>query len=322
MIIVITILISTTLGLLLFSLLGSSSESDPAVAQRMERFILKPEYTEAKPAHEEEAPAKTPLTDLVKSLAKVLEGKGWGKAIDASLEQAEIPLKGSEFILLSTGLALVLAWLFWVIGRSELVAVGLALGYLLPKMVVGQKIKKRSAKLSGQIADTITLISNSLKAGYSFLQSMEMVSREMPPPISKEFARAVKEISLGADMEATLQAMSQRANSDDLDMMLTAVQIQRQVGGNLSEILDTIAQTIRERIRIKGEIKTLTAQGRVSGMIVAMLPFGLGIILYIMNPAYMSDLFTSEVGRAMLGVGLVSQIIGILLIKKIVNIEV
>ncbi|MBO8126923.1 MAG: type II secretion system F family protein [Firmicutes bacterium] len=320
MLLVIAILISLTVSAFLFFLLASGEETDPVVSRRMEKYILRPEAAAAEPAQEK--PKRAPLTQLVKQLAGYLEKRGFGKTIDERLERADIPLKGSEFLLLSVGAAGLGGWFFWILQREELILIGAALGYLLPRLVVSRRIKRRQQLLASQIADTITLISNSLKAGYSFIQAMDMVSKEMPPPISTEFARAVKEISLGADLDATLTAMAKRSGSDDLDLVLTVVQIQRQVGGNLSEILDTIAHTIRERIKIKGEISTLTAQGRISGLIISLLPVGLGAFLYIVNPEYISLLFTTTTGLYMVGVGVVSQLIGIILIRKIVNIEV
>jgi len=148
------------------------------------------------------------------------------------------------------------------------------------------------------------------------------VAREMLPPISVEFARTVKETNLGIPMEDALVSMAKRVNSKDFDLVITSVLIQRQVGGNLAEILDNIARTIRERVRIRNEIKTLTAQGRISGVIVGLLPFGLALAIYLLNPEYISLLFVHPVGKMLLAGGFVGQLIGILLIRRIVAIEV
>ncbi|HEY8656425.1 MAG TPA: type II secretion system F family protein, partial [Candidatus Limnocylindria bacterium] len=173
-----------------------------------------------------------------------------------------------------------------------------------------------------QLPDTIVLLSNSLRAGSSFLQSIELVSREGAPPMSEEMGRVVREVNLGLGMEEALANLVRRIKSDDLDLMVTAIGIQQQVGGNLAEILDTIAFTIRERVRIKGDINTLTAQGRVSGYLVAFLPIGLGVALNAINPAFMQPLFTETIGRILIAVGAVMMTIGFLAIRKITDIKV
>lgn len=320
MLAVAAVLVCLTVGTFCYYLLATNEESDPEMAARMERFILQPAL--ASKAGPSQLTARAPLTGLAKKLAAKLEMRGVGKALDAQLDQAGITLKGSEFMLLRGALAFVGSWACWVLGRSELLLVGVGLGWLAPQLVLERRIRKRSQLLAGQLADALTLLSNSLKAGYSFLQALDTVSREMPPPIAQEFARTVKEISLGTDVDYALKALAKRANSEDLDLVITVVQIQRQIGGNLAEILDTIATTIRERIRIKGEIKTLTAQGRISGLVVSLLPVALGVFLYLTNPEYLSLLFVTTAGRYMLLFAVVSQLIGILLIKRIVNIEV
>lgn len=182
--------------------------------------------------------------------------------------------------------------------------------------------RRRQQGIEGQIIDALTLISSSLKAGYSFLQAIEMASREVPPPLGEEFERCMHEMSLGATVEDSLQEMSNRVGLSDLDMVFTAVIIQRQVGGNLAEVLDTIAHTIRERIRIRGEIRTLTAQGRISGWIVGSLPLAILGFISVVNPSYMKPLFQHPLGIFFICIGITGQVIGVLLIKKIINIEV
>ena len=173
-----------------------------------------------------------------------------------------------------------------------------------------------------QLGDALIIIANSLRTGYSFMQAMDMVAREMKPPISSEFSRTVKEMNLGTTTEIALGNMAKRIDSEDLDLVFTAVLIQRQVGGNLSEVLDNIARTIRERVRIRGEIRTLTAQGRMSGLIVGLLPVAMGFVIYLLNPEYIRVLFSHPIGRLMLIAATVSQVIGIILIRRIVDIEI
>jgi tight adherence protein B len=205
-------------------------------------------------------------------------------------------------------------------GKIMIGMAGGLVGYLVPIYFLRFKIARRAKAFNNQLGDTLTLVANSLRTGYSFMQAVEMVSREMAPPISVEFARILKEMNLGIPTEEALNNMAKRVDSDDLDLVITAVLIQRQVGGNLAEVLDNIANTIRTRIRLKGELKALTAQGRFSGIIVGLLPLIIGTALYALNPEYMRLLFTHPMGKMMLMGAAGSMVLGLLLIRKIVNI--
>ena len=164
---------------------------------------------------------------------------------------------------------------------------------------------------------------NGLRSGYSVLQAMEAVSREMPSPIASEFGRVVQEVQIGLPLEQALGNMLRRIKSDDLDLVITAISVQREVGGNLAEILDVISFTIRERVRIKGEVRTLTAQGRYSGYVISLLPIGLALVLFCVNKPYVERLFTSGFcGWAMVVCGLLMIGTGFIAIQKIVTIEV
>jgi tight adherence protein B len=189
-------------------------------------------------------------------------------------------------------------------------------------MWVGRRIGSRLNAFNKQLPDTITLLSNSLRAGSSFLQSIELVSRESPAPMGPEMGRVVREVNLGLSMEEALSNLVRRIKSDDLDLMVTAIGVQQQVGGNLAEILDTIAFTIRERVRIKGEIRTLTAQGRYSGYLVAFLPIAIMVTLNFINPEFMQPLFTELIGQILLVVGAIMMLIGFFAIQKITDIKV
>lgn len=244
--------------------------------------------------------------------------------LEIELEKAGLFIRSSEFLLLSAFACIACVMVGFLVQSGGLVIpffLGI-IGLCMPLLYVRTLQGKRLALFNSQIVDALGLISNSLKAGYSFFQAMQYASTQMPSPIADEFARVVKEVNLGAETEEVLESMRRRVDSDDFDLVITAVLIQRQVGGNLSEILDTIAETVRERIRIKQEIRTLTAQGRVSGLVIAVLPFALGLLLYSMNPGYMSILFEHPVGRLMIAIAVVSEIIGALIIRRIVNIKV
>ena len=259
---------------------------------------------------------------LLQGMTAGLENKGWIKNLDAELEKADIPMKGSEMALVILGFlvgGVSIGWLFLgILGAL----IGGLLCYLMPQLFIRMKQKRRLHNFNQQINDCLTLISNSLKAGYSFFQAIDLVSREMPEPISREFGRALKEMNLGASTEEALTDMVHRVGSEDLDMIVQAVIIQRQVGGNLAEVLDKIAFTIRERIRIKAEIKTITAQSRMSGIVIALLPVGLVALLASMNADYFSLLWTTMVGKAMIVMAIVLELAGLFVIRKIVNIRI
>ncbi|MCL6638092.1 MAG: type II secretion system F family protein [Firmicutes bacterium] len=243
--------------------------------------------------------------------------------VDALLARADIPLKGEEFLGLILLLSLGGGIFFTIITGS--LAAGLpaaVLGGYLPYFVLQAARTRRLNKFNGQIGDALVIMANSLRSGFSFLQAMDMVRKEMPDPIAREFAVTLQEMNWGTPTGEALHNLTSRVNSEDLELVVTAVLIQRQVGGNLAEVLDNIAGTIRERVRIKGEIKTLTAQGRISGLVIGLLPVLLTSVLLVINPAYIKPLFSSKAGLTMLFAAVLSQILGLFMIKKIVQIPV
>ena len=249
--------------------------------------------------------------------------KGYKNTIQLQLTRAHILLKPEEYITICIILFGTLSLISFFSTESLLcsIAAGI-LGWLIPMMILSLKTKRRLKYLNEQLGDAIVLISNSLKAGYSFFQSIDIVVKEMTGPISEEFMLLQKEINLGIATEEALENLVLRVSSDNLELVVTAVMIQRQVGGNLSEVLDNISDTIRERVRIKGEIRTITAQGRLSGLVISVLPLVLGIILYMINPEHISILFKTSLGIAILAFSAIMELIGIYFIRKIVRIEV
>lgn len=261
------------------------------------------------------------LIRLLKKMSKLVPNRQSHK-LELELQRADIPMKASEFVALNLVCG-IFPWGLIFVGGRMLMGLTLSLGgLLLPQLYLKMRQTRRLKLFATQIPEALVMMANSLKAGYSFLQAMELVHREMSHPIASEFGKALKEMNLGKTTEEALQAMVERVNSDDLDLVITAVLIQRQVGGNLSEILDSIAFTIRERIRIKGEIQTLTAQGRISGMVIGALPVGLGVFIYLLNPGYVTPLFQHPLGKLLLIGGVVGQIVAVFVIKKIVTIQV
>lgn len=260
---------------------------------------------------------------VLEYLGKLVGTRGLKAKIDRELARADIPLKGEEFLGLTFLLSLGMGILTYVFTRNlfSTTAVVFYSAYL-PWGAVRVKQNKRRAKFNGQIGDALLIMANALRSGFSFLQAMDMVRKEMPDPIAKEFGIALLEMNWGNSTEAALAGLNERVKSDDLDLVITAVLIQRQVGGNLAEILDNIAHTIRERVRIKGEIQALTAQGRISGLIIGLLPIVLAVVIYTLNPGYLSLLFTTKAGLMMLvGAGL-AELLGVLIIRQIIRIQI
>ena len=215
------------------------------------------------------------------------------------------------------------------LGSPVLLLVGGLIGFMLPRFWLNRRKGGRLGAFNKQLPDTITLIANALRAGSSFLQAIELVVRESRPPISTEFGRVIREVNLGLPFDQALENMVRRVRSDDLELMATAISIQHQVGGNLAEILDSIAYTIRERVRIKGEIRTLTAQQRLSGYVVGFLPIALAGFLFVAAPGFMEPMFANPpevlglpAGVIILIFGGFMMFIGFMFIRKIVDIEV
>jgi len=260
--------------------------------------------------------------DPFATLSGDVQDKRFSSRVQRDLARADLRLRVAEYYYIRIGLSLGLAAVLLLLRDPLSAVVGALLGYFLPRMWVGRRIGSRLNAFNKQLPDTIVLLSNSLRAGSSFLQSIELVSRESPAPMGPEMGRVVREVNLGLSMEEALSNLVRRIKSDDLDLMVTAIGVQQQVGGNLAEILDTIAFTIRERVRIKGEIRTLTAQGRYSGYLVAFLPIGIMITLNLINPEFMQPLFTETIGQILLVVGGIMMAIGFFAIQKITDIKV
>ena len=203
--------------------------------------------------------------------------------------------------------------------------IGAVLGAFAPRFYVRRQQRQRLNKFNEQLGDMLNLMVNGLRGGYSTMQAMEAISKELPTPISDEFRRVVQEMQLGVPMETALENLLRRIPSDDLDFVVTAINVQREVGGNLSEILDSISYTIRERVRIKGEIRVMTAQVRASGTLLSILPMGLALILWFMNPEYLLSFFEGPsplCGWAAIGLIIIMIATGYFVMMKIADIEV
>jgi tight adherence protein B len=269
-------------------------------------------------------------------LNKVVEKRDFGANLLRDLGAADLKLKPSEYLGIWAGLTIGVPVVMFLVGfvvpslQNPLVLLlGLVLGFMAPRLWLGRRKSSRLKAFNKQLPDTITLIANALRAGSSFLQAIELVVRESRPPISTEFGRVIREVNLGLPFDVALENMVRRVKSEDFELMATAIAIQHQVGGNLAEILDSIAFTIRERIRIKGEIRTLTAQQRMSGYVVGGLPFFLALFIYLAAPTFFNPMFAKPpdvlgipLGIILLFIALLAMGAGFFFIRKIVDIEV
>jgi tight adherence protein B len=270
------------------------------------------------------------------NLNRVVEARDFGANLAREIARADLKLKVSEFLGIWAGstIGVPLIMIFLSVGVPPLrnpiiLLVGGIIGFFLPRFWLGRRKGGRLNAFNKNLPDTITLIANALRAGSSFLQAIELVVRESRPPISTEFGRVIREVNLGLPFEQALENMVRRVKSDDLELMATAISIQHTVGGNLAEILDSIAYTIRERVRIKGEIRTLTAQQRLSGYVVGFLPIGLAGFIYLAAPKFFDPMFAKPpevlglpAGVIIMFVGGFMMFLGFMFIRKIVDIEV
>jgi tight adherence protein B len=288
---------------------------DEVIEERLDRYAVREE-----PQEEKKGKKRRSAMD---GLEDAMVERGFAANLRVDLSRADLKLRTSEFMVINVGAVFV----FFLLGRLIFGSALLGLifgviGFFVPRIYVRIRQQQRLNQFNDQLSDTITLLANSLRSGFSIVQSMETVAQQLPNPIAAEFRRVTQEIGLGLHYEQALNNMLRRVPSDDLDLMITAINIQSKVGGNLAEILDTIGHTIRERVRIKGEIRVLTAQQMISGYILTALPIVLGLVLYLINKQYIGRMFNDPCGWIMIGVSLTMIGIGFMIIRKIVNIEV
>lgn len=301
----------------------SSSSERGLMEERLGKYL-----EEDKNAVKDAQGGSTALSEWVN---KRVERSSFGDGIAKNLARADMKFKPGEFIFFVVILCTVLggaAFLF--VGDSPIyrfgsMGFGIALGFFGPYIYVRSQQGRRLQKFNDQLSDMLNLVVNGLRAGYSTMQAMEAVSRELPAPISDEFRRVVQEMQLGLPMDKALDNLIRRIPSEDLDFVITAINVQREVGGPLAEILDTIAFTIRERQRIKGEIRVMVAQVVMSGRILSAVPFVVFILLWFINQKYMGQFFEPQnlmCGLGAIITGLVMIGIGYAVMMKIADIQV
>ena len=303
--------------LLIIGVVVSSSSERELVEQRLGQYL-----DEDKAAADRQA-QNTALTDWV---SRRVERTTFGERISRNLARADLKFKAGEYIaLIVIAIILVGGIAYFLGGRNPIsFLIGAVIGYFIPGFYVRRQQARRLNKFNEQLGDMLNLMVNGLRAGYSTMQAMEAVSKELPPPICDEFHRVVQEMQVGIPMEGALDNLLRRIPSEDLDFLVTAVNVQREVGGNLAEIMDTISFTIRERVKIKGEIRVLTSQVRASGTLLSLVPLFLALIIWFIDPTYiMSFMDDGPVcGAAIAGLILFLIGLGYFIMQRIADIEV
>ncbi|HAX68985.1 MAG TPA: type II secretion system F family protein [Anaerolineales bacterium] len=303
--------------LLVIGVIVSSNSERALVEERLSQYLEDDGQDLDKEAQ------KYVLTNWV---SKRVEKTSFGDRIARELARADLKFKVAEYLVLIAASIFISALFAWFLGNRHPVSglIGGLGGAFAPRMYVKSQQKKRLQKFNDQLPDMLNLMVNGLRAGYSTMQAMEAVSKELPAPICDEFRRVVQEMQIGIPMETALDNLLRRIPSDDLDFVVTAVNVQREVGGNLSEILDNISFTIRERIRIKGEVRVLTAQVRTSGTVLSLIPFGLTVVLWFLNPDY---LLSITQGGTLCTAAIICTVLGLIfssyfIMMRIADIEV
>lgn len=259
-------------------------------------------------------------------LRLLLTGSAWSESAARQLDQAGWGLKVSEYFLIRVLLTVALAALAVLVSGGSalglLIALGLGLlGFMLPAWILNFLRNKRLFAINSQLAETLSLISNSLRSGFAFTQSVELASKQVTNPIRQELTRFLRDVALGASMDEALKDMADRTASYDLEMTVATVLVQRTTGGNLSEILDNVAETVREREQLVGQIRAYTASQRLTGLILSIYPLFLFVIFVLLAPELMKVLWEEPLGRLLLVVAIGLQIVGIVTIRRILRPE-
>lgn len=296
----------------------SRSNKEHAMTERLNYFA----GVQQAPREQQRLTPKALLYRCIESIANGLGRLQQGKRIELMMQQADWPIRGTEFeaILLLWG-GLVGLVTFLVTLKGAMFFVGVLVGILMGMALLGMRIRRRRKKFTNQLGDMLTMVANALRAGFSFMQAFELISREMDAPMGREVQLVVNEVNLGNTLESALDNMQRRVASPDFELVVTAVLIQRQVGGDLASILDTISETIAERVRMRREVMTLTAQGRASAMVVGLVPVALAGVLSVISPNYLKPLIETDMGHMFIVAAIILEIIGVLIIRRIVDIK-
>ena len=323
----INILIALSAGLLIFALMAAAIrkriQERETVLERMERFAGRIAGRHNVIQKQEEKDLSDSLKEALQKGARLIQKVHRSSSLDLKMLQAGLPILGSEFLIIEL-VAAIIAFVFAGLLTMQLPVAILAFLFmpLVGWMLLQMKIRKRRKDFVNQLGDMLSMVASALRAGFSFVQAVEIVSKEMAAPMSVEVSKLIREINVGVPMETALEDINRRVECPEFELITTAVLIQRQVGGNLAQILDNISDTINERIRMKREVLALTAQGRMSAVVLALLPIALAAFLFSMHHDYFDPLLESPMGKVAIGIALLMELLGYLVIKRIVDIDV
>jgi tight adherence protein B len=319
MLLLVLILVILGGGIILFTLRSSSGNTLVAINARLGRYGLAGGGSSGVRIVGGRGRNQNAVSQAIERL---VERGGLTAPIADRLSRADLRMTPAEFVSIAAG-AFILAALLGLIIKGSLGMLGLGvLGFVAPWIYLSRRIKRRKKMFVEQLADMAQMMGNSMRAGFSIMQSMELVATEGPQPAGYELERVVTEVKLGLPLDAALDHLIKRQPSEDLELMVVAINVQRQIGGNLSEILAIIAQTIRERVRFQRDLKTLTAQARYSSWIITALPVAVAVIINFMDQPYESFLYTTTLGWIMLGIAVCMLTLGFFFLHRIANIEV
>ena len=323
----INILIALSAGLLIFALMAAAIrkriQERETVLERMERFAGRIAGRHNVIQKQEEKDLSDSLKEALQKGARLIQKVHRSSSLDLKMLQAGLPILGSEFLIIEL-VAAIIAFVFAGLLTMQLPVAILAFLFmpLVGWMLLQMKIRKRRKDFVNQLGDMLSMVASALRAGFSFVQAVEIVSKEMAAPMSVEVSKLIREINVGVPMETALEDINRRVECPEFELITTAVLIQRQVGGNLAQILDNISDTINERIRMKREVLALTAQGRMSAVVLTLLPIALAAFLFSMHHDYFDPLLESSMGKVAIGIALLMELLGYLVIKRIVDIDV
>jgi tight adherence protein B len=316
----IALLVMVTVGLLVIGLSQGAGSGQRSLTRRLEQI-----------SRGAGPPSKVPLPGYLRGtdpgklgpFARLLGTSRGVESAALELDRADIPLRVGEYMALRFAVAATFLLLTFIVTKMIYMALPMGVvGYFVPRWYVRSRRKGRQAKMNVQMVEMLGLVANSLRSGYGLLQGFEFASRQLAPPLGAEIKRMLQETSLGVNADEALQNLGERVSSADMEMVITAISVQRSVGGNLAQLLDGVSYTMRERERIRGDIKTLTSQQRMTGIVMGVLPFFLGLLFYAINPDYMGVLFTETVGRVFILVALGLEGLGIMTIRAMLALDV
>lgn len=308
--ILIPLCLGITIGLLIYILL-----------YKPERFLIKKNIQELYLNQDEQLLYDKAIKER-KERKKLADRIKVSDRFATQIEAADLPMSANEFLLIWGTATIVPPIIIAIIIQNAIVATGVCgIGFAIPFIYFLKKRSDKRNKFASQLGDALITICNGLKSGFSFQQAMRSISRDMAPPISTEFLKVLNEIDYGMTQESALKRMYERLENEDLKMLISALAISEKTGGNLSDVLRTISTTVQNRIKIRQEVKTLSAQGKMSSIIIGALPIVISLIMMIMNPSYIETLIETEIGRMLLIAAVIMEVIGFIVMTKITDVK-